>query len=323
MRIIGHLDMDAFFAAIEERDNPQFAGLPIAVGADPKGGRGRGVVSTANYKARKYGIYSATPISHAWKLSQKAKKKGEPEVVFLPVNMKRYVEVSRKVMEVVRRLVPKAEQVSVDEAYFDLSFCGSYKKALKLCEKIKREIKEKEKLTASIGVGPNKLVAKIASDLKKPDGLTLVKESQVEDVLSPLSVSKIPGVGPKTAAKLKAMDISTIGELRKVTKQELAELFGKWGVDIFEKSRGRDSSPVLEVKPKAKSIGEQETFAEDTKDPGVIFSRLKSLSRDVIRRFHDSEFRNFRTVTVTVRLSGFETRTRSRTLEKPASSLAT
>ncbi|HEB14003.1 MAG TPA: hypothetical protein ENI09_01150, partial [candidate division WWE3 bacterium] len=165
MRIIAHLDMDAFFAAVEERDNPHFAGLPIVVGADPENGRGRGVVSTANYKAREFGIRSATPISTAWKMAKAAKEKGEPETIFLPVSMNRYKEVSGRIIKLVRNLVPAVEQVSVDEAYLDLNSSTKVRnsknprgEALKICQKIKKKIQKEEGLTASIGIGPNKLV---------------------------------------------------------------------------------------------------------------------------------------------------------------------
>lgn len=160
MRIIAHLDMDAFFAAIEERDNPQFYGMPIAVGADPKSGQGRGVVATANYKAREYGIHSALPISKAWQYSEAARRRGKPPVIFLPANFERYTEASEHIMAIIRAHAPLVEQASVDEAYFDISFFGSYAKAEKICRAIKGEIKEKEKVTASVGIGPNKLIAK-------------------------------------------------------------------------------------------------------------------------------------------------------------------
>ncbi|MEK7598742.1 MAG: hypothetical protein AAB487_03325, partial [Patescibacteria group bacterium] len=197
-RIIAHLDMDAFFAAIEERDNPRLKGRPIVVGADPAPEQvrygagpnakiilratGRGVVSTANYKAREYGIRSAVPISKAWELSQKAKREGKPEAVFLNGHYKKYGEVSAHIMEIVRQYSDKVEQSSIDEMYIDLSSPRAkllelqelssrneaLERVIKICEKLKKEIQEKEKLTASIGVGPNKLIAKIASDMQKP-----------------------------------------------------------------------------------------------------------------------------------------------------------
>ena len=175
MRIVGHLDMDAFFAAIEERDDPSLSGLPIVVGADPRAGKGRGVVSTANYPARAYGIHSALPISQAWRLSEAARNQGKPPVRFLPVRMEHYAEVSAHVMETLRRFVFSVEQASIDEAYFDLSSCESYTLAEDICRRVKRAIRDEERLTASVGIGPNKLIAKIASGMCKPDGLTTVR----------------------------------------------------------------------------------------------------------------------------------------------------
>lgn len=315
--------MDAFFAAVEERDNPQFKGLPIVVGADPRGGKGRGVVSTANYKAREFGIRSATPISTAWRMARAAEEKGEPETVFLPVGMTRYQEVSAKVMETVAESVPVVEQVSVDEAYLDLTFTGSYKEAKDLCKKVKKEIKKKEGLTCSIGIGPNKLVSKIASDMQKPDGLTIVKEEEAEEFLASLPIRTIPGIGPKTEIKLKAEGIHTVEHLRKIPKKKMQDNFGKWGLDMWQKAHGIDESPVSSKAEPPKSIGEQETFSQDTKDSGTVFERLNGLCKRVIKRFHSSEFRNYKTVTVTVRFADFETKTRTRTLPRPASSLAT
>ena len=316
--------MDAFFAAIEERDNsPHFTGLPIVVGADPLEGRGRGVVSTANYKAREFGIRSATPISTAWRMAKAAKKRGEPETVFLPVNMGRYVESSAKIMETVRKSVPVVEQVSVDEAYLDLSFTGSYKKAKKMAQKIKKGIKEKEGLTASIGIGPNKLISKIASDMQKPDGLTVVRDKEAESFLAPLAIRVIPGIGPKTEGKLKAEGINTIEDLLEIPQAKMQEKFGKWGTSMWERARGIDESPVVAESVPPKSVGEQETFSQDTKDSGTIFERLNELSKNVMRRFHSSDFRNYKTVVVTVRFADFETKTRTHTLKRPASSLST
>lgn len=326
MPIIAHLDMDAFFAAVEERDNPQFAGLPIAVGADPRDGRGRGVVSTANYEARMYGIHSATPISTAWRLSQKAIEEGNPEVIFLPVDMEKYLAVSQKIMKIVRQVAGSRtaiEPVGMDEAYLDLSTLKSHEKAQEICQKIRTRIKEKEHLTASFGIGPNKLIAKIASDMEKPEGLTIITKKGALETIAPLPIRKIPGIGPKTEEKFKELGVETIEDLRKFSKEEMGEMLGKWGLDLYEKARGRDSSPVVEEKPPPKSIGEQETFQEDTLDPDFIFKRLSELCQRVIERYKDSDFTSFKTVVVTVRFSDFQTKTRTQTLKEPASSFET
>ena len=320
MRIIAHLDMDAFFAAVEGRDNPQFKGLPIVVGAEPQEGKGRGVVSTANYLARSYGIKSATPISTAWRMSQAAQDKGNPPAVFLPVNMARYAEVSRKIMKIIAKYTPLVEQVSVDEAYLDLGVSHEvheakdpWAKAAEVAQRLKEEIKQEEDLTASIGIGPNKLVAKLASDLQKPDGLTVIKESEVLPKLGALSIRAIPGVGPKTEEKLGEMGVLTVLDLRALKREDLAEKFGKWGEDIWEKAWGRDESPVAEEPAPAKSIGEQETFQTDTLESGPIFARLEELVDRVWKRFKESGFKSFKTITVTVRFEDFETKTRAHT----------
>ncbi len=316
MRIIAHLDMDAFFAAVEERDNPQFKGMPIAVGAEPGQGRGRGVVSTANYKARECGIHSALPISTAWWLSENARMAGKPAVIFLPVDIEKYAAVSGKIMDIVRKYSPKVEEASIDEAYFDMSFTGSFAKAGEICQKIKSEIREKEKLTCSIGIGPNKLIAKIASGVKKPDGLTIVEEKDKENFLAPLAIRKIPGIGPKTEEMFKNKGVNIVRDLKKFSREQLEKMLGKWGLELYEKVRGRDDSPIVE-EYEAKSIGEQETFLKDTKDSNFIFGRLNLMCKSIIGRLAAAGFKSFRTVVVTVRFADFQTQTRSHTLAKP------
>jgi len=322
MRIIGHLDMDAFFAAIEERNRSRLKGLPIVVGADPDEGRGRGVVSTANYKAREYGIHSAMPISKAWQLSEKAKKSGKHIAIFINGNYGRYSEVSEKIMNIVKVNVPLVEEASIDEAYLDLSFTGSFKNAEKLVKKIKKAIKGQEKLTCSIGIGTNKLIAKIASDYKKPDSITLVTEKQAEKFLEPMRIRKIPGIGPKAENILKRRGINFIKDLKIFSQGDLYELFGEWGLEIYEKIRGRDSSLIIKDY-EIKSIGEQETFLKDTIDPNFIYEKLGSLCKNVILRLENSEFNSFRTMVVTIRFEDFQTRTRSYTFKKVISNLKT
>jgi DNA polymerase IV (DinB-like DNA polymerase) len=320
MRIIAHLDMDAFFAAIEERDHPEFRGQPLVVGADPAGGQGRGVVATANYPARRYGIHSAMPISRAWKLSEAARRRGEPPAVFLRGSHRKYGQVSDRIMAVLHRFAPVVEEASIDEAYLDLSFIGSFEAATAMCRRIKAEIAARERLTASMGLGPNKMVAKIASDFQKPDGLTVVTPEAAEAFLAPLAVRKIPGIGPKTEQVLARRGIKTVQDLKAFSPAELQAMFGKWGPGLFERLRGRHDSPlVTEWEPK--SVGEQETFAQDTRDLGFIFERLWTLCREVHRRFTQEGFRTYRTVVVTVRFADFDTYSRSHTLPAPASGL--
>ncbi len=335
MRIIGHLDMDAFFAAVEERDKPRIKGLPIVVGSDPAEGRGRGVVSTANYKAREYGIHSTLPISTAWKLSEKAKKEGKPEAVFLPVDFEKYGEVSERIIEIIKKYSPAVEQASIDEAYLDLSDLPAFKKveggfydyAKEIAQKIKDEIYKKEKLTCSVGIGPNKLIAKIASGFKKPNGMTVVGSDNetacaelVEAFLEPLKIRDIPGIGPKSEIILNKFKIKTIKDLKNLTKKQLEEMFGKWGGEIYDKARGKDDSPLV-LEWEAKSIGEQETFLEDSLDANKVTKKIKQLCQQVFSRFRESDFENFRNITVTVRFSDFTTKSRSHTLKEATGDL--
>lgn len=329
MRIVGHLDMDAFFAAVEERERPYLKGQPIAVGADPQGGKGRGVVSTANYMARSYGIKSATPIRKAWELSEQARKKGLPPVVFISSGFRKYSEVSKGIMKIIEAHLentqknlfekepPALEQVSVDECFFDLSFTGSFEQARKIAEAIKKDIKRKEKLTASIGIGPNKLIAKIASDFKKPDGLTIVTPEAVYGFLAPLSVRAIPGVGPKAEEKLLRLRVGTIADARRFNEEKLKGMFGKWGGELYRKFRGEDDSPVVVDAPPAKSIGEQETLPEDSLDMKVLLPYLERQAQNLASYVVKEGFKNFRTIVLTVRFADFETVSRSRTLPMP------
>jgi DNA polymerase IV (DinB-like DNA polymerase) len=321
-RIVAHLDMDAFFAAIEERDNPRLQGLPLVVGADPCKGQGRGVVSTANYPARTYGIHSATPIARAWRLSEAARREGKPPVVFLSVDMKKYRDVSDRVMALLRRTVPIVEPASIDEAYLDLSDARSFSDAERICLEIKETIRARERLTASIGIGPNKLIAKIASGMRKPDGLTLVAEAHAEAFLEPLPVRSIPGIGPKTESALVRDGVRTVRDLKRFSRTELQARFGRHGLTLYEEIRGRDDSPVSEAY-EVKSIGEQETFGEDTLDSRLLTERLAEMCRHVFLRFDAHGFLAFRTVVLTVRFSDFETTSRSHTLASPAADLRT
>lgn len=319
-RMIGHLDMDAFFAAIEERDTPRFRGHPLVVGADPQGGRGRGVVSTANYPARAYGIRSALPITTAWRLSETAVREGKPAVIFLPGSHRRYEEVSRRIMELLRSQIPVVQQRSIDEAYFDITHTGSLECAVALCRHLKAEILRQERLTASIGIGPNQLVAKIASDFQKPDGLTVVTEEHVQAFLDPLPIRSIPGVGPKTEALLHARGIHTVRDVRGISQEAWETFLGKWGQSLFEKVHGRDTSPLREP-ALAKSVSEQHTFPNDTLEASIVLERLFRLCVDIVHRLPKEEVSSFRTVAVTVRFFDFQTTSRSRTHPRPLHTL--
>jgi nucleotidyltransferase/DNA polymerase involved in DNA repair len=316
MRIIAHVDMDAFYAAVEERDHPELRARPIVVGADPKAGKGRGVVTAASYAARKYGIRSALPIARAWRLAEGARRKGEPEVVFVRGDRARYREVSDRIMGIIARGADAFEEASIDEAYVDLSSCGDVAQAVARARALKVEIREREGLTCSVGIGPNKLVAKIASDFQKPDGLTVVPPEEVQAFLDPLRIRVIPGIGPKTEAFLHGEGIKTVAELRGVELARLTAWFGKWGRDLYEKARGSSEDPVSNEWER-KSVGEQETFDEDTLDAAFVVERARALAEAVYRRFLADGSRAFRTVTVTVRLASFATKSRSHTGKTP------
>ena len=302
-RIIFHVDMDHFFTAVEEREHPEYRGKPVVVGADPKGGKGRGVVSTCNYEARKFGIRSGMPISRAWRLC--------PGAIYLPVNFRLYREVSARIMAILRRHADKFEQFGIDEAFLDVSSTGSFKKAKRLAEKIKEEIRGSKKLTCSIGIGPNKLVAKIASDFNKPDGLTLIEEKDVAGFLAPLPVRKLWGIGRKTERKLNEMGIKTIGQLASADASKLSR-FGVWGAQFHLLARGIDYSEVRE-RPGVKSISREHTFEEDTSDLDLILKTLDRLGEEVHRDLMNSNL-FYKTVTIKIRYENFETHTHGKTL---------
>jgi DNA polymerase IV (DinB-like DNA polymerase) len=318
MRLVAHVDMDAFYAAVEERQHPELRGRPVVVGADPKGGAGRGVVTAASYAARRYGIRSALPISRAWRLAEAARRRGEPETVFIRGNGPLYREVSARIMAIVARGADAFEEASIDEAYVELSSLGP-EGAEAHCRRLKADILAAEGLTCSIGLGPNKLVAKIASDFRKPDGFTVVRPDEVEAFLDPLGIRAIPGVGPKTEALLRGRGIRTVADLRRVEPAPLAAWLGKWGQDLWRKARGLSEDPVSNEWER-KSLGEQETFEEDTLDPAVVLERARRLAADVHRRLLADGHQAFRTVTVTVRFTGFVTRSRSRSRARPLTS---
>ena len=304
-RLIFHVDMDSFYSSVEVRENPQLKGQPVVVGSDPKNGTGRGVVSTCSYEAREFGIRSGMPISKAYKLC--------PDAVFLRVNMKLYKDVSKQIMDILREFTDRFQQVSVDEAYLDVSMrVGDYAAASILAQSIKDEIFLRQGITCSIGVAPNKLIAKIASDIQKPDGLTVVKPGDVVDFLTPLSVSRIPGVGKKTADMLKSMDIKTIWDLAACDVQLLIERFGKFGLKMHQMSRGIDNGEVQE-RGDVKSISKEDTFDEDTADPYVIEQVLDSLADSVHASLMKKKFL-FKTITLKVRFEDFSTYTRARSL---------
>jgi DNA polymerase IV (DinB-like DNA polymerase) len=304
--------MDAFYAAVEARRDPALRDRPLVVGADPKDGHGRGVVTAASYAARRYGIRSALPISRAWRLAEAARRRGEPETVFVRDDHVLYREVSARIMTILAAEADAFQKTSVDEAYLDVSSLASFDAAVEHARRLKAEIVRQEGLTASVGLGPNKLVAKIASDFRKPDGLVVVRPDEVQPFLDPLRIRVIPGIGPKTERFLVERGIRTIAELRRRERAELEEWLGRAGADLYAKARGLSESAVSSER-EHKSVGEQETFEVDTLDSAFVLERARALAHTVWSRLEGHGFRSFRTVTVTVRFDNFTTVARSRT----------
>ncbi len=306
MSVIAHMDMDAFFASVEQRNDPSLEGRPVVVGADPKGGRGRGVVATCSYEARKYGIHSAMPISEAYRRC--------PNAVFLRGNMGQYKEISHEVFNLLYDFTDLIEPVSIDEAFFDIT--GSYHlhgTPLNTCRLIKQRIKTQTGLNASIGIAPVKMVAKIASDLSKPDGLLEVKLEEVQGFLWKLPVSRLWGVGPKTGAALQKMGITHIRELAKADPEILYRYFGEQGLHLHDLANGIDPRGIM-MDEEIKSVSNEHTFAMDTADPQEIKEIFSFLSQKISRRLRLMHLKG-RTISVKVRTKDFKTVLRSRTLK--------
>lgn len=311
-RIIIHLDMDCFFAQVEERESPQFKGKPVIVGADPKEGKGRGVVSTANYEARKFGIHSGLPISQAYKLC--------PEAIYLPPNFELYSNVSANIMSIIHGFSPLVEEVSLDEAYIDVSFAKSYEKANAIAREMREKISKQEKLTCSCGIGPNKMVAKIACKAAKPNGVKMVKQEEAEAFVEPLDVEKIPGIGKKTAGILRESNIKLVSDLKNLSEEDMEDLFGVRGEDMYGRVRGIDQDPVVSER-EVKSIGKEVTFEKDTRDPELLIRTFEQIAKQVAREVEDQQL-TFKTITVVCRFTGFETHTKSKTLKEQSQSEA-
>ena len=308
MRIL-HIDMDAFFASVEELRRPELIGKPVVIGGNGDPTK-RGVVSTASYAARRFGIHSAMPLRTAHKLC--------PDAVFLPVDYEEYSRMSEEIMDILREFTPIIEDVGIDEAFLDISEIDTSSE--EIAKEIKRKIKDETCLTCSIGIAPNKLLAKIASDMQKPDGLTVITKSDIESRIWPLPVRKIWGVGPKTEACLKDMGIRTIGELASLPLDKLTERFGESSGDyLYNASRGIDESPLI-THWEPKSSGRETTFEKDVDDRQVITETLAELTSEVVADIKEEGYK-CRTVTVKVRFSDFETHTKAKTLYKSTDSL--
>jgi len=303
-RIILHLDMDSFYASVEMQGRPELRGKPVVIGADPNHGKGRGVVATCSYEARAFGIRSAMPISQAFVLC--------PHAVFLPPDFPRYGKASADVMAILKAHGFPLQQVSIDEAFLDVSHLGTFPAATDIAVRIKDTILTHLGLTCSIGLAPTRVVAKIASDVHKPGCLTIVEPENLFSFLAPMPVRKIPGIGKKSEAVLFEMGIRTIRDLAAFDIQVLIARFGRSAIALQDIAAGIDKSEVKE-RDGVKSVSRETTFSNDTDDEQLIAATMGALAEEVCRNLSDESL-HCRTVTVKVRYQGFITRTKARTL---------
>ena len=317
-RVIMLVDFDYFFAQCEELRNPALKDKPVVVGVYSGRTEDSGAVSTANYVARKFGVKSGIPLFLA-------KKRLEgTEAVFLPVDYEFYEQISDKIMHVLRGYADSFEQVGIDEAYLDVTakIQGSFEAASDLAKKMKNEVKNQLDITFSVGVGPNKLVAKTAADNQKPDGLTIALPEETERFLSPLPVNRLVGVGRKTAAKMGELGIKTIGDLARYNVQRLMELFGKnLGVYFHNAANGTDNEPVKQA-GEAESISRIATLKVNTRDLEVILEKASQLSEEIHRELAQKGL-SFKQVGIIAILTDLSSKSRSQTAEKPAKDLET
>ncbi|MCH7602661.1 MAG: DNA polymerase IV [Planctomycetes bacterium] len=309
-RFILHVDMDAFFAAVEQRDNPDLQGKPVLIGHDGP----RGVVATASYEARKFGCHSAQPMSIA--------RRNCPQAIIVRPHGLRYREASDEVFAIFDEFTPVIEPLSIDEAFLDVT--GSLRllgSAIEIATKIKHRIREKTRLTASVGVAPNKFLAKIASDLEKPDGLTVIEPDQVDDFLARLPIGKIPGVGPVAQKRFHGLGIRVIRDVRQLDRDELDREFGSSAQRYWDLARGIDERPVVSD-GEAKSISHEQTFGIDVDQADEIRRVMLDQTEQVARRLRRHGL-SARTVTLKIRYGDFETITRSTTLDSPTNSTDT
>ncbi len=302
--MIVHADMDAFYASVEERDRPELAGRPLIVGGTSEG---RGVVAAANYAARKFGVHSAMPTATALRLC--------PQATVLPVRMSHYAAISRQIRKIFFRYTPLVEPLSLDEAFLDVTGTERlFGKAERIAQQLKCEIKADTGLVASVGVAPNKFLAKIASDLEKPDGLVVVSPERVQEFLDPLSVGRIWGVGKATHGVLNRLGVHTIEQLRRLSLETLQQQFGKQGEHFWRLAHGIDNRAVVPDR-EAKSLSHETTFAADISDVEALRAWLLELSEQVGRRLRRQQQQG-RAVHIKVRFADFRTITRSRTLSR-------
>ena len=304
-RTILHVDLDAFYVSAEVRELPELKGVPVVVGADPEGGKGRGVVIACSYEARKFGLRSGMPISQAFRLC--------PEAKYIPPNWGLYERVSEDVMSTLRGFADRFEQGSIDEAYLDVSSrANDEQSATRVALEVKRVIKQKHGLTCSIGVAPNKSSAKIASDRNKPDGLTVVPFGDVAGFLAPLPVGVVPGIGPKTRDFLGEKGISTIAQLQQLEGKQLLTWFGKNGVWLWGVVHGQENVEVRQQEM-PKSLSVERTFKDDVKDFRLVRREAADGASELMRRVKSAGY-SYKVAGIKIRFRGFETHTRERTL---------
>ncbi len=294
--------MDAFYASVEERDHPEYRGTPLMIGAAPNQ---RGIISTCNYVARKFGVHSAMPSRTAGKLC--------PGGIFIPPDMAKYSQESRQIMKVLQSFTPDVEQVSIDEAFLDVTHVEQlWGNPVQLAKRIKHQIQQERGLTASIGIAPNKFLAKLASDLEKPDGLTLITEENKLEVLAPLPVEKIWGVGKVTRKFLTDHGFHTMGDIQKADLRDLKSILGNHAEHIYLLARGEDERDV-EIESEAKSISSEHTFDIDTNNSSLLLRTLMSQAEEIARQLRHERLAA-RTVILKLRYSDFTTLTRRKTL---------
>ena len=302
LRKILHVDMDAFFASVEQRDDPSLQGKPVVVGGSLNS---RGVVSAASYEARKFGIHSAMPMAEVYRRC--------PHAVLLPVNIPKYWAVSQQIQQIFLTYTPMVEPLSLDEAFLDVTGSLSlFGPAEKIAQLIKRRIQLELNLTASVGLACNKFLAKIASDLRKPDGFVVVQPDRIQEFLDPLSVERIWGVGKKTAEQLHTLNIRTVRDLRNLEQGYLTKLLGVTGSQLYLLARGTDERPVTSDRV-VQSIGRETTFANDIADRDLLETVLLKLSVDVGRSARKESLKG-KTISLKVRFNDFKTISRSHTL---------
>ena len=304
-RAIIHLDLDAFYAGVEIQENPELAGKPVLIGGHPEG---RGVVAAASYAARAFGVRSAMPMSRALVLC--------PKAVILPSRFSLYGDYSRRVMEILRQTAPLVEQMSIDEAYLDVTEqMPTWEAAVELARQLQRQVRQEVGLSASLGVASNKLIAKIASDHDKPGGLTVVPPGQEASFLAPLPVRVLWGVGPVMARKLAELGVATVGDLARLPEEELSQRFGKHGAALARQARGIDRRQVV-TEHRIKSVSQERTFRRDVTDLQAMHEQLHKMSERVARRLVKKEL-VAGTIGIKLRDSDFTTLSRQMTLAVP------